>query len=55
MNKYLELAMLLVAILAPWYMMAAKIDTDEIQKTMASVGATAVVGGYAVWKRKDGK
>lgn len=47
-----ELLLLFVAILLPWYLMASKVNSDEIAKTMASVGTTAIVGGYMAWSRK---
>lgn len=55
MKGFGELIVLLAAILAPWYLMAERIDKDEVQKSMASTAMAGIVGAHVAWKKKGEK
>lgn len=52
-HKLLELVVLLIAILWPFYLLANRIDSDEIIKTvLASIGPL-ILYAYNAWKRES--
>lgn len=49
----IELVVLLVACLLPWYVLAGKISGDELVKTLGSVATTGtVLTVHKAWRRR---
>jgi len=49
--RYVELLVVIAAVLTPQFIMAAEVDGDEVAKATAGVALAAVIlGAYRVWK-----